>query len=304
MTVLRRIIVKMGFPIVMTSALLFTWLGFTYFGISHILSGLFAVIIFGFILIPVLERICPYRPNWNENDDDVLTDFIHILLVNNLIVILEKSVLTALLIGGTAWMAATFGSEIWPSHWPLLAQLFLMLLIAEFGRYWIHYAAHKLPWLWRLHAVHHSPNRLYFFNAGRFHPIEKVLFQLPEVVPFILLGTNIETITLYFTFNTIHGFFQHSNIRQDLKWLNYIFSLPELHRWHHSKKITESDRNFGNNLIVWDLIFGTYYNPKDREVEDIGLLNPDYPKSYIGHLKAPFARRDISKPVDYKKNKT
>ena len=280
-----------------------TWLGFTYFKLPHVWAGVVAVLLFGFILIPILERICPYRQEWNKNDGDVFTDFVHILLVNNAIVVLEKSILTAALIGGTAWLANSMGTTLWPHDWPLIAQLFLMLIIAEFGRYWIHFAAHKIDWMWRLHAVHHSPNRLYFFNAGRFHPIEKILFQLPEVVPFILLGTNIETITLYFTFNTIHGFFQHSNIRQELGWLNYIFSLPELHRWHHSKNIDESDRNFGNNLIIWDIIFGTYYLPKNREVGEIGLLNADYPKSYLGHLLAPFSKSDISKPVGWVKEK-
>ncbi len=286
----------------MTTALLVTWFGFTHYNIPHSLAGLLAVLLFGFILLPILERFNPYRREWNKNDGDFVTDFIHILLVNNVVVALEKGFLTAVLIGSTAWLATSIGGQAWPSQWPHLAQLFLMLIIAEFGRYWIHYAAHKVPWLWRLHAVHHSPNRLYFFNAGRFHPLEKILFQLPEVVPFIILGTNIETITLYFTFNTIHGMFQHSNIKQNLGWLNYIFSLPELHRWHHSKKIEESDRNFGNNLIIWDIVFGTYFNPKDREVGEIGLLNTEYPKSYMGHLKAPFAKRDISKPIGYKKH--
>ena len=179
-----------------------------------------------------------------------------------------------------------------------------MLLIAEFGRYWIHFAAHKLPWLWRLHAIHHSPNRLYFLNAGRFHPLEKILFQLPEVVPFILLGTNIETITLYFVFNSIHGLFQHSNIRVRLGWLNYVFSMTELHRWHHSKRIEESDRNFGNNLILWDLVFDTFHYPKGFEVDDIGVLNTEYPKNYWDQIRAPFNKDDISKPPPQRNAKT
>jgi len=290
----------MAFPVTMSLALLSTWLGFAYFQIPHVLAGALAVLVFGFILIPILERLLPYRKEWNYSDDDVGTDILHMIIANVVVVNLEKPLLIAALIGTTAWLASHFGGTLWPENWPLLAQLFLMLIIAEFGRYWVHFAAHKIPALWRLHAIHHSPNRLYFLNAGRFHPLEKVIFQLPEVVPFILLGTNIETITLYFTFNGIHGFFQHSNIKLRLGWLNYIFSLPELHRWHHSKNINESDRNFGNNLIIWDLVFGTYFNPRTREVESIGVLNPDYPKGYMAQLSAPFAKRDISKPVGYK----
>jgi sterol desaturase/sphingolipid hydroxylase (fatty acid hydroxylase superfamily) len=296
---LQRWIPSLAFPLTMTSALLTTWAGFSLLELPPTLAAALAVLVFGFILIPLLEHLLPYRPHWNQNDGDIITDVIHLIVANGVVVNLEKPLLVAALIGVTATLSDAVGGSIWPGEWPLLLQLFLMLLIAEFGRYWIHFAAHKVPWLWRFHAVHHSPNRLYFLNAGRFHPVEKVIFQLPEVVPFIVLGTNVETITLYFTFNAIHGLFQHSNIQQRLGWLNYVFSLPELHRWHHSKNIEESDRNFGNNLIVWDLLFGTYYNPQGREVQEIGLLNTDYPKGYIGQFAAPFASRDISKPEGY-----
>ena len=295
----QRWIPTLAFPLTIGCALFATWAGFALFDLPHTMAAALAVLVFGFMVIPILERVLPYRENWNHNHGDTRTDIIHLLVSNGIVVNLEKPLLVAALVGATAWLAEMVGGGLWPDEWPLFSQLFLMLLIAEFGRYWIHLAAHKLPWLWRLHAIHHSPSRLYFLNAGRFHPLEKLIFQIPEVVPFVMLGTNIETIALYFTFNTIHGFFQHSNIQLHLGWLNYVFSLPELHRWHHSKKIEESDRNFGNNLIVWDLLFGTYFNPKGREIEDIGLLNPEYPKGYMGQLTAPFASRDISKPEDY-----
>jgi sterol desaturase/sphingolipid hydroxylase (fatty acid hydroxylase superfamily) len=277
------------FPLTMGSALAFTIFGFNYFNWSHSIVAGLAVLVFGLFIISLWERLLPFRTQWSLSDDDLVTDISNLFL-NGLVTAVEKPLLVALLVGITAHLSSQFGSDLWPSHWPLIAQLFSMLLIAEFGRYWIHVAAYKVPLLWRLHAVHHSPNRLYFLNASRFHPLEKVLFQLPEVVPFILLGTNVETIALYFVFNSVHGFFQHSNIKVRLGPLNYIFSMTELHRWHHSKLIEESDRNFGNNLIIWDIVFGSFYYPKHKEVGDIGLLNPEYPKSYIGQLRAPFAR--------------
>jgi sterol desaturase/sphingolipid hydroxylase (fatty acid hydroxylase superfamily) len=75
-----------------------------------------------------------------------------------------------------------------------------------------------------------------------------------------------------------------------------------LHRWHHSKLIEESDTNFGNNVIVWDLLFGTWFLPKDRHVGVLGLFNPDYPTSFWGQLKAAFAKRAIDKPSDFYEN--
>jgi sterol desaturase/sphingolipid hydroxylase (fatty acid hydroxylase superfamily) len=249
------------------------------------------------VVVGVLERIVPYRRDWNVSRGDIGTDFWH-TLINQILLSRALNILwIALLAGATARLAESYGTTLWPHHWPLIVQLMLMLLIAEFGRYWVHRLAHRNPWLWRLHAVHHSPARLYFFNAGRVHPLEKVLYLVPEVVPFIILGTNIECLAMYATFNSIHGFFQHGNVNVRLGPLNYFFSMAELHRWHHSRLIEESDRNFGNNLSVWDVAFGTWFLPRDRQVGTLGLQADDYPEGYLTQVKAPFQARDISKPI-------
>lgn len=269
-------------------------------GIEPSLAATVAVVLFGLICIPIIERVMPYKDAWNRSDQDVAPDLIYLAL-NVLIPKLWTPIQVALLVGVTSWASVTFGGSLWPSHWHWLPELFLMLFIAEFGRYWIHFAAHKIPLLWRFHAVHHSPGRLYFLNATRFHPLEKLWFQIPEVAPFIILGAPVEIIALYFTFNSLHGLMQHCNVNMKLGFLNYIFSMAELHRWHHSQKIEESDTNFGNNLIIWDIIFGTYFNPRHRQPNSIGLLNPAYPKVWLGQLKAPFAGTDLSKPAGYRK---
>ncbi len=258
----------------------------------------FPVVFIVLLIIAFLERIIPYRPNWNETDEDIGNDAINLVITQTIIPRLFTPFFYIVLAAITAWLATKMGNQLWPHHWHLFAQLFLALLIAEFGRYWVHRWAHTIPILWRFHAVHHSSNRLYFLNAARFHPIEKVFFLLPETVPFILLGTNAETLALYAVFNSIHGLFQHSNIYLKLGWMNYIFSMAELHRFHHSKIIGESNKNYGNNLILWDIIFGTFYYPPMKEVNTIGLYNADYPKSYLEQLKAPF-QGDIDKPADF-----
>ncbi|MFT5063286.1 MAG: sterol desaturase/sphingolipid hydroxylase (fatty acid hydroxylase superfamily) [Gammaproteobacteria bacterium] len=293
-----RIAPALVFPLTMSAAL-FTTVSLLQRDISPAVAALVSVLIFGFALIPVLERLLPYREGWNANQGDFAPDLFYMFL-NAGIPKLWTPVQIGFITMVTAWAAVELGNNWWPSNWHWLPQLFLMLLIAEFGRYWMHFAAHKVDWFWRLHSVHHSPNRLYFLNANRFHPIEKLLFQLPEVIPFVILGTSAEALALYFTFNGIFGLTQHSNIHIIGGPLNYLFSLTELHRWHHSQKIEESDRNFGNNLIVWDLLFGTYFNPKARQVKQVGLLNTHYPQTVVGQFKAPFAKSDLSKPTGWK----
>jgi len=98
-------------------------------------------------------------------------------------------------------------------------------------------------------------------------------------------------LALYFVFYAINGFFQHCNINLRLGALNYLISGPELHRWHHSIDYREADKNYGNNLIIWDLIFGTYFLPKSRTVGDLGLLNRQYPQSFIAQMKTPFVNK-------------
>ncbi len=282
------------FPFMLALGLFCTW----YFSNNpyHPISVAVVVSLSAMAMIAMLERLMPYRRDWNVNRGDVLTDLFH-TVIHQVLLSRGLNILWAmLLLGSSAYLAEKIGSTLWPHHWPILGQLVFMLVVAEFGRYWMHRLSHRNKLLWRLHAVHHSPERLYFFNAGRVHPLEKIIYIIPEVVPFIILGTNVECLALYATFNSIQGLFQHANINVRLGPLNYFFSMSQLHRWHHSDVVSESDHNFGNNLSVWDVVFGTWYLPKGKDVGPLGLLNKSYPTTFWQQVKAPFQSQDISKP--------
>ena len=300
-SLLKRATRWLVLPVLLGGGLLATGLGFSRYGLAPLLSATLAAVLFGFVAIAILERLLPYRRDWLQGHGDLRTDLLNLLVNNGLIEKLMATGLAIVLAGGSDWLSARLGFSSWPHHWPLLAQLLLMAVLAEFGSYWYHYMAHKTPWLWRFHAVHHSPHRLYFLNAPRFHPVDRGLSYLFEIAPFVLLGTNAECFALFFAYNAIVGLLQHCNIDLRLGPLNYLFSLAELHRWHHSKRIEESDTNFGSNLIIWDLVFGTYFHPRDRHVAEIGVLNPDYPETYLGQVAAPFASTDVSKPATAQK---
>lgn len=286
------------FPLIMGIGLMIGYWLSTQSDIENVVALGSPIALGAIITIAICERIWPYRIEWNKSHDDVKNDTLHLFITQIFIGRLMEPFWIFVTAGLVGFMAENYGGSLWPDDWHLLLQLFLALLIAEFGRYWVHRWAHEVPWLWRLHAIHHSPKRLYLLNAARFHPIEKVIFLIPETVPFIILGTNSKCLLMYAIFNTIHGLFQHSNINIRIGWLNYIFSMTELHRWHHSKKLKESNANYGNNLIIWDIIFGTFFWPKKQHVKEIGLLNPDYPEGYLAQLSAPF-QGDLDKPIDF-----
>ena len=252
---------------------------------------LLAAITFGgMVWVAIFERILPEHPQWNESQGDVGTDLVHGAVSMVLLPQLLEFGLRLFLLEVAIWLAETTGSPIWPSDWPILLQLVLALVISQFFEYVVHRSLHEVPLLWRFHAIHHSPSRLYFLNAGRFHPVDSALLFTVALAPLLVLGAGPELLFLYTVWASVHGMFQHCNIRLRLGPLNYIFSMAELHRWHHSLNLEEANSNYGNNILFWDIVFGTVHYPKDRRASDkIGLSEmPDFPKDYVGQVLAPW----------------
>lgn len=298
-TLVGRLTRWLALPVLLGVGLYATWAGFTLLHWPPMAAALVSVVLFGFLAITLLERVLPYRREWLHGKGDTKVDLLNILVNNGVVEKLLAAVLVTLFAGTPAWLGQWLGFDPWPRHWSIWGQLALVALLTEFCDYWYHYFAHKLPWMWRFHAVHHSPHRLYLWNAPRFHPVDRIISSSADMLPFLVFGSTPELVALYFTYNAITGLIQHCNIDLELGPLHYVFSAGALHRWHHSKLIAESDNNYGSNLIVWDLVFGTFFLPKGREVGEIGLLNPDYPEDYLGQLKAPFHSSDLTKPAGY-----
>ena len=178
------------------------------------------------------ERWLPYRAAWRPGRHEVLADLGFLLLVQML---LPKLLGWSLVLAAEVALAEVGAgpSGLWPHHWPLAGQALLMLLLADLLRYWLHRACHDVPLLWRLHAVHHRPDKLYTLNVARFHPLEKALQFGLDAAPFLVLGVGSEVLAIYFVFYAVNGFYQHSNCALRLGWLNRVIAGPELHRWHH-----------------------------------------------------------------------
>lgn len=247
----------------------------------------YAVVAVAAIAILVLEAIRPYRSSWQPDRSTVANDAAFLALVQMLL----PMFLSAAVVFGVASMGndvETALHDLWPHRWPIVAQVMLMLVVGDALRYWLHRAFHTWQSMWRFHAVHHSPKELYWLNVGRFHPIEKGGQLILDSLPFVIVGVEPGVLAGYFVFYAVNGFFQHSNCRVRLGPLNWIVSGPELHRWHHSRRIAESNNNYGNNLIVWDAIFGTRFLPENDEVGELGLINRAYPQSFLSQMTTVF----------------
>ena len=86
------------------------------------------------------------------------------------------------------------------------------------------------------------------------------------------------------------GRFQHCNIALTLGPLNYLVSAPDPHRWHHARDSRTAACNFGGDVLVWDLLFGTFHLPRDRPPsDDVGIPDGEYfPRSIGRVLASPF----------------
>lgn len=237
------------------------------------------------LVLCILERVRPHEEDWHHSDGQEGPDLAHTLLT--------KLSVQVLIISATAiGLAKSIGDQpsggIWPAHWPMFFQVVLALVVAEFGLYWAHRVAHEWMPLWRFHAVHHSAKKLWFFNTGRFHFIDtfkSIVFTVPCTA---LAGAPGPVMVWVGGITAFIGILTHCNIRMRFGWLNYIFNTPGLHRWHHSMDLREGNKNYGENLVLWDLIFRTYFNDHARRPpSEIGIKEA-MPLTFFGQLAAPF----------------
>jgi len=264
--------------------------GVTYWGVVNDMTVVaFNVTYLGLALaVAVLERAMPHEEAWLKNDGQVVPDIAH--------TVLNKSVAQALVLSltflGLAELASPAGHAWWPGQLPAAVQIALGLVLVEFGLYWKHRLAHEWPPLWRFHAVHHSVTRLWFLNTGRFHLVD-TLSGLAFGIPLLLvLGAPSDVMIMVSAITAFIGILTHANVEMRCGWLNYVFNTPELHRWHHSKVLAEGNRNYGENLMVFDQLFGSYFNAARRPPADIGINHP-MPASFWGQLKVPFTRAPL-----------
>lgn len=234
----------------------------------------------------LLERWRPWRRRWLSGWSDLRVDLPLILLAAPAgFLIVQPAVALA------GRVARALDSGLWPQHWPLIAQGLLALLLGDFFRYWFHRAEHAWLPLWRIHATHHSAERIYFLNGPRLHPLEIALSGVLQQVPLVLLGASEQALALSLALTVAIGRFQHGNLALTLGPLNYVFSAPTPHRWHHARDPRTAACNFGGDVLVWDLLFGTFFLPRDREPsDDVGIPDGDaFPREIAGVLASPFS---------------
>jgi sterol desaturase/sphingolipid hydroxylase (fatty acid hydroxylase superfamily) len=185
----------------------------------------------------------------------------------------------------TGIVPADFRSAVASQPWWL--QAVEVVLLSDFFIYWGHRLQHRVGFLWRFHAVHHSAEHLDWLAAHREHPLDSIYTVGLINLPAFLLGFPLETIAGFIAFRGIWAIYIHSNVRLPIGPFRVLIGAPELHHWHHDRD--RDAGNYANISPLMDLLFGTYRCP-DREPERFGLRE-ESPRTYLGHLVRPFLPR-------------
>jgi sterol desaturase/sphingolipid hydroxylase (fatty acid hydroxylase superfamily) len=258
------------------------------------LSALVALIIIGaifFVIERIIGRARPQpvlRRGWWT---DVIYWFATILLTKpfvrlmlilpvSLILLAKVTSIDVLKMGGYTGYGPL-------SHQPVWLQAVQIFVLVDFCAYWMHRVFHRGRW-WPFHAVHHSSEDLDWLASLRVHPVNDLVNKLAQATPVLLLGYN-PTVTLSTApLLTFYAIFIHANVNWDFGPLRSVIATPVFHRWHHSRDREAWDKNFAGLLPFWDILFGTYYMPRDRWPENFGICEP-MPKGFVGQLWEPFA---------------
>lgn len=180
---------------------------------------------------------------------------------------------------------------------PVFAQVLFSLLLFDLVIYWQHVAFHRVPFLWRVHRMHHVDLDLDVTTGSRFHPIEILLSMVIKMAVIVLVGTPPLSVLVFEVLLNAAAMFNHGNIYLPTpidRVLRWLIVTPDMHRVHHSVRSNETHSNFGFNLPWWDRLFKTYRaQPKDGHEEMTIGLPVFREKKYLkiqNLLKVPFIK--------------
>lgn len=174
------------------------------------------------------------------------------------------------------------------SRLPPLVQALAMLVLADFVGYWMHRLFHGRR-LWPFHAVHHSSETLDWLSSVRGHPVNELVSRIATTLPLLALGFAPSAALWVAPVFALFGVLLHANLDWDFGRLRSVIASPVFHRWHHATDPEARNKNFAGLFPVWDILFGTYYMPRNRLPGSFGTDSP-VPKGIIGQLAFPFRR--------------
>jgi sterol desaturase/sphingolipid hydroxylase (fatty acid hydroxylase superfamily) len=257
-----------------------------YFGLDFFVLRL---LLTGLVFIPV-ETLFPHRADqgifryeWRE---DLFYYFVSSMMVQ---------LLTWLsFIPANTLLAVTSWSEFraWVAALPFVVQFIAIMFLTDLVQYWVHRQFHRIPALWRFHAVHHSAQHMDWMAGARMHFLEILILRGTTVIPMIVLGFSQSAVNAYILVVYLYATFVHSNLGWRFGILEKFLVTPRFHHWHHGIEKEAIDVNFAVHFPLFDRLFGTHHMPEDgRWPEGYGIGGHPVPKGYWRQFLHPFKRK-------------
>jgi sterol desaturase/sphingolipid hydroxylase (fatty acid hydroxylase superfamily) len=209
-----------------------------------------------------LEAVLERYAGWRLNKREFATDFFYLILGYTVISWLSRTLADDPL---TATKRSLGIATPWAMHLPFVVQVAMVIVLIEFGQYWMHRLMHNQSFFWSTHAPHHHITQLNAMKGAVGNPIELFLISLSVLALFDLpLPAEFCALNILAVIST----FAHANTRFDPpRWYAFFFTTIQHHSLHHSVSYEDTRCNYGNSLILLDRLFGTY---SDGEAELVG----------------------------------
>lgn len=259
-------------------------------GLALALIGISLVVEFGaFMVIPVLfvlvvpfEKMFP-RHRQRLRRPGAGTDLGYAMAAPVLNVV---GIAAAIVVGGLslAWVPGLLLRPL-VALLPGFAVPLVGIALFDLAIYWAHRWYHEVPFLWRFHAIHHSPDRMDWISGFRNHPFDGTLIA-PAIFFLLAAGFTAEFTGALAIIQIVTGLFLHANVRWRLRPLHKVIITPEFHHWHHANEPGAINANYSVFLPLWDLIFGTYFMPRHRRPQRYGV-SEHIPVGMAAQLRHP-----------------
>lgn len=213
--------------------------------------------------VQLSELVAERHAGWRINRQELLTDLFYVALVYTVIGWITNTLVESPMIEAKQALGI---ATPWLAGMPFLVQVAAVMLLFEFGQYWMHRAMHNWHPLWLTHAPHHHITQLNAMKGFVGNPIELFLISLSVVALF-----DFDKAALFAAFNALGviATFAHANVRANPPiWYGFFFTTIRHHSLHHTALSYEDTRcNYGNSVILFDRLFGTF---RDGESEIVG----------------------------------
>jgi len=236
-----------------------------------------------------LEQVLPYRKSWSiRGDRDIWRDLGHAVLYTSI----GGNTAQIAFLTGLPWVMSRLGFPaglgIWPVGGPFVLQVLAVVVLGDLFEYWYHRLVHTTRWLWPLHAVHHTPERLSAVKGPRHHVAYFPGRGLVVWGPLVVIGVPPSLVAWQFAAEVLVGSLAHANIDFRIPAVVHrILVTPEVHRLHHSIDAVQGNSNYSTVFPVWDLIFGSYTDPRWAEVRETGIDRDPLPRRFLSELLSP-----------------